>query len=63
MVRIGPVFLASVCAVPLLQPFDFVSTRLMNQPLKNGVPLYYRGVKECVTITLKEEGVKAFGKG
>ena len=29
-------FFASLFAVPALQPFDFIATRLMNQPLKDG---------------------------
>ena len=36
---------------------------MMNQPVTNGVPLYYNGPLECFQKTIKKEGIIGLYKG
>mmetsp|Transcript_23888 Transcript_23888/g.55559 ORF Transcript_23888/g.55559 Transcript_23888/m.55559 type:complete len:344 (+) Transcript_23888:170-1201(+) len=52
---------AACVACILTQPIDVVKTRLMTQALSNLTP--YKGVGDCVSRMLREEGAGAFFKG
>eukprot|EP00622_Pseudochattonella_farcimen_P008148 FR744323.1.p1 GENE.FR744323.1~~FR744323.1.p1 ORF type:complete len:205 (+),score=29.11 FR744323.1:2-616(+) len=46
-----------------MQPFDLVVSRMMNQPVVDGKPTLYATPIECVTKTVRNEGVLALYKG
>ena len=51
-------------AVTALQPFDFLSVRLMNQRTDaNGRPAQYKHAVDCAAQTVRAEGLKGFFKG
>lgn len=51
-------------AVTALQPFDFLSTRLMNQADPSpGQPRQYANALDCAQQTLRTEGLRGFFKG
>ena len=52
-------FVTTCAAVTVLQPFDFLSTRLMNQP----DPPQYRHALDCAVQTVRTEGPQGFFKG
>jgi len=54
---------SSVLVVLAMNPCDVVSTRLYNQPVKNGKGLLYTGPFNCLWKTVKSEGVKGLYKG
>jgi solute carrier family 25, member 34/35 len=51
-------------AVTALQPFDFLSVRLMNQKVDpHGRPAQYKNAFDCAAQTARAEGVAGFFKG
>ncbi|KAH3871727.1 mitochondrial uncoupling protein 4-like [Dreissena polymorpha] len=59
--------LSSACsglvAAIMCTPADVVKTRVMNQPLKDGKPMVYKGSVDCFLKTLNQEGFFALYKG
>lgn len=59
--------ISSICsglvAATLGTPADVVKTRIMNQPIKDGKGLLYRGVVDCAVKTVNQEGFFALYKG
>ena len=54
---------SGLCVVTCMNPFDVVSTRLYNQPVKSGVGVLYKGLVDCMMQTAKSEGLAGFYKG
>ncbi|KNC87458.1 hypothetical protein SARC_00440 [Sphaeroforma arctica JP610] len=54
---------AAAVGITLMQPFDFLAARIMNQPLVNGKPAYYKGVVDCAVKSVKSEGIFVLFKG
>ena len=52
--------IAGWAQVFVMQPFEIIKVRLVNQSLLN--PQYF-GITDCFKTILKEEGPKAFYKG
>ena len=51
-------------AVTALQPFDFLSVRLMNQKVdRHGRPAQYKNAFDCAAQTVRAEGIGGFFKG
>jgi len=50
-------FMATVCG----SPADVIKTRMMNANKTKGQA--YKGVIDCITRTVKDEGILAFYKG
>lgn len=47
-----------------MQPFDFLSVRLMNQKVDpHGRPAQYKNAFDCAAQTARAEGVAGFFKG
>lgn len=55
--------MAGLTATIVGTPADVVKTRIMNQPTKDGVGLYYKGSIDCLQKTIRNEGFKALYKG
>lgn len=57
--------LSGVMLALSINPFDVVSTRLYNQPVckETGRGLLYRGLGDCLTRIVREEGVMSLWKG
>lgn len=56
--------IAGVFCVTSMNPFDVVSVRLYNQPLKDGVVgVLYSGPIDCIQKIVREEGLLALQKG
>ena len=59
--------LSSLCsglvAATLSTPADVIKTRIMNQPMVDGKPKYYKSTVDCLVKTVKGEGVGALYKG
>lgn len=54
----------TVVAVTALQPFDFLSVRLMNQKVDaDGRPAQYKNAADCMLQTIRAEGVAGVFKG
>ena len=51
---------AGSAQVFVMQPFEIIKVRLVNQSLKNP---QYQGIRHCFTKILKEEGLRTFYKG
>ena len=65
--HLGCSVLTTFCAVTALQPFDFLSVRLMNQPAATAATAAtgprYSGMLDCAAQTLRTEGAAGFFKG
>jgi len=56
-------FFTAGIATLFMQPFDMVTSRLMNQPVVDGRGEFYKGPLDCLVKVVKTEGVWALGKG
>ncbi|KAJ8319475.1 hypothetical protein KUTeg_004566 [Tegillarca granosa] len=56
-------FCSGLVAATVSTPADVVKTRMMNQPIENGRPKYYKGTIDCFVKTVKTEGTMALFKG
>eukprot|EP01134_Creolimax_fragrantissima_P004260 CFRG4260T1 len=54
---------AAMIGITMMQPFDFLAARIMNQPMEGGRPLYYTGVLDCAIKAVKAEGIQVLYKG
>ena len=52
--------IAGWAQVFVMQPFEIIKVRLVNQSLKNPE---YLGIRDCFSRILREEGARAFYKG
>jgi solute carrier family 25 uncoupling protein 27 len=55
--------MAGLTAAIMGTPADVVKTRVMNQPTKNGVGIYYKNSFDCLQKTVNNEGFWALYKG
>ncbi|XP_037543460.1 solute carrier family 25 member 35 isoform X1 [Nematolebias whitei] len=64
LVALSAGMISSVVVVMAMTPFDVVSTRLYNQPVDHrGKGQLYNGFTDCVSKTLKKEGLTGLYKG
>lgn len=63
LLHMGSAMTASILLVFAMNPFDVISTRLYNQPMKNGVGTMYKNISDCAIKLLGTEGVTCFYKG
>jgi len=63
MIHLMASFCAAVAASIVMQPFDMVTSRMMNQPVKNGKGQFYSGPLDCFIKVVKTEGWTALGRG
>ncbi|KAH8377798.1 hypothetical protein KR093_007174, partial [Drosophila rubida] len=55
---------AGLCGALLSTPADVIKSRIMNQPTdENGRGLHYKGMIDCFTKTVRDEGFLALYKG
>ncbi|XP_054899620.1 solute carrier family 25 member 35 [Poeciliopsis prolifica] len=64
LVPLSAGMISSVMVVLAMTPFDVVSTRLYNQPVDHmGKGQLYKGFSDCLSKTLKKEGLIGLYKG
>ena len=55
-------FISSFFAASASVPADVMKSRMQNMPMVDGKPMY-NGIVDCLTKTIKAEGVLALWKG
>jgi len=64
LLHLSTAVVAATAAVIVIQPFDFLAARLMNQPVNEfGNGLYYNGFFDCAHKSVQNEGLRCFLKG
>jgi solute carrier family 25 (mitochondrial phosphate transporter), member 23/24/25/41 len=59
---LGISFAASLVSQVITYPLNLVRTKLQTQGV-NGRPVLYKGIRDCVTIVLREEGARGLFSG
>lgn len=55
--------MAGFAAAVMATPADVITTRVMNQPICDGKPAYYKNSVDCFHKTVANEGFRALYKG